>query len=205
MITYHWLWIDLLQLEVVCCRVSSMQGTGVWLGIGIVIIIVIVGLVLFRSTGDEELAPGEESVLDLQDVSLPAADAPAGVQFDQPPVDLPDATSREQADDGLLDSVNGSPAEKAASEEVMISMSEVGFNPSTVTIPAGTTVTFVNDGQGPHWPASAVHPTHQVLPGFDARRGLATGETYSYTFGQPGTWSMHDHLNPSTTGQIIVQ
>jgi plastocyanin len=86
-----------------------------------------------------------------------------------------------------------------------ITMSETGFLPASLTIAAGTTVTFLNNGQAAHWPASDVHPTHNILSGFDAKRGLNTGETYSYTFDQAGTWRCHDHLMPQFTCTIIVK
>ncbi len=88
-----------------------------------------------------------------------------------------------------------------------------GFSPNTLTINAGDTVTFVNKDSRPHWPASAVHPTHTVYPEtggcigskFDACKGLAQGEIFSFTFNQKGSWKYHDHLNPGLTGTIIVQ
>ena len=96
-------------------------------------------------------------------------------------------------------------ATPAATKAVVISMTDTGFSPSSVTIPVGTTVTFVNNGQASHWPASDLHPTHQILPGFDAKRGLSTGETYSYTFTKAGTWQFHDHLLPSLKGSVVAQ
>lgn len=90
-------------------------------------------------------------------------------------------------------------------DEVTISITDNGFEPETVTIASGTTVTFVNNGQANHWPASDVHPTHEILPDFDAKGGLATGDTYSYTFEEAGTWRCHDHLFPSSTCAIIVE
>lgn len=96
-------------------------------------------------------------------------------------------------------------AASPAASAVRISMTDTGFSPASVTVPAGTTVTFVNNGQASHWPASATHPTHDVLPEFDSQRGIATGEEYSFTFTQAGTWKYHDHLFPQLTGQIVVQ
>ncbi len=86
-----------------------------------------------------------------------------------------------------------------------ISMDEVGFDPSELTIPVGTTVVFLNNGQAPHWPASDPHPTHTDLSAFDAKKGLATGESFSYTFTEAGTYGIHDHLNPKAKGTIIVE
>ncbi len=88
---------------------------------------------------------------------------------------------------------------------VTISITDTGFEPSTVTVKAGTPVTFVNNGQALHWPASDPHPTHGGLAGFDAKKGLATGETYTFTFTKVGTWGFHDHLNARNGGSVIVQ
>ncbi len=108
-------------------------------------------------------------------------------------------------------------AHEAASETV-IKITEQGFDPSTVTIPVGTTVRFENAGTRPHWPASNIHPTHTLYPGssvakcgtadepsiFDACRGIAPGASYSFTFDYVGSWKMHDHLAANHTGAIVV-
>lgn len=99
-------------------------------------------------------------------------------------------------------SVSPSPATPVP---VTVSITDEGFEPSTVTIPVGTKVTFVNNGQALHWPASDPHPIHTGLSGFDARKGLATGESYSFTFTKAGTFGMHDHLNFRLKGSIVVQ
>ena len=92
-----------------------------------------------------------------------------------------------------------------------------GFTPTTLTVPQGSTITFVNKDSQKHWPASAVHPTHTVYPGsdkkkcgtleqskiFDACRGLAQGEEFSFTFNEKGSWNYHDHLT-GFKGIIIV-
>lgn len=86
-----------------------------------------------------------------------------------------------------------------------ISIDDTGFTPSTLTIAAGTTVLFTNNGQALHWPASDPHPTHGGMSGFDAKKGLATGEVYSFVFTKAGTFGMHDHLNVKLKATIIVQ
>lgn len=88
---------------------------------------------------------------------------------------------------------------------VAVSMSDEAFEPSTLTISAGDTVVFTNNGQALHWPASNPHPVHNNLPTFDAKKGLATGETYSYAFMEPGTFGMHDHVNAKIKGTIVVE
>lgn len=88
-----------------------------------------------------------------------------------------------------------------------------GFSPATLTIKQGETVQFINKDAQPHWPASAVHPTHTAYPEtggcigskFDACAVLKQNETFNFTFNQIGTWKYHDHLNPSLKGTIIVE
>lgn len=98
-----------------------------------------------------------------------------------------------------------SPSPSAKAKPMSVSIDDEGFTPATVTIPVGTTVTFTNNGQALHWPASDPHPVHTGLAGFDAKKGLATGATYSFTFNKAGTFGMHDHLNASVKGTIVVK
>lgn len=88
---------------------------------------------------------------------------------------------------------------------VIIEITSVGFSPASVTIAPGTTVEFVNKDTDSHWPASAVHPIHNVCPGFDALRGLVQDESYSFTFTEQKECPYHDHLRPSLKGTIRVQ
>ena len=78
------------------------------------------------------------------------------------------------------------------------------FSPSEVKIKKGGTVTWVNKSQNPVWPASNPHPIHTDYPGFDASRGLANGESYSFTFDKAGSWGYHNHLNPGMRGEVKV-
>jgi len=98
-----------------------------------------------------------------------------------------------------------------------VEITAAGFSPGTLTINAGDAVMFVNKDTMPHRPASAQHPTHNAYPEpggctgskFDACKGLAQDESWSFTFYQVGEWKYHDHLNcctnPAFFGTIIVQ
>ncbi len=97
------------------------------------------------------------------------------------------------------------PTPPAAVTPKEITVSSAGFSPSTLTVPVGTSVVFKNTEESQHWPASDPHPAHTIVPGFDAKKGLKNGETYSYTFDKVGTFSFHDHLNPGFKGSITVQ
>lgn len=88
--------------------------------------------------------------------------------------------------------------------KVSVSYGASGFAPNTVTVKIGTTVVWTNQSQGGMWVASAVHPTHQLLPGFDQLRSVAIGGTYEYTFVKVGTWKYHNHVQASDTGTVVV-
>jgi len=92
---------------------------------------------------------------------------------------------------------------------IVVRMTDNGFEPNAVTVPAGTAVRFSNEDGVAHWPASAPHPVHTDYPEFDAKRGIAPGESYSFVFDKVGTWKFHDHLNccsnPKWFGTVAVQ
>ncbi|GEM_PF-1503413 len=83
--------------------------------------------------------------------------------------------------------------------------SDSQFIPRELKIKKGDMVMWINRSGILTWPASAIHPTHQVYPGFDALRGLGKEESYSFKFDRVGSWRYHDHLNPSVTGAVIVE
>ncbi|MEX0649528.1 MAG: cupredoxin domain-containing protein [Candidatus Andersenbacteria bacterium] len=170
-----------------------MKTSAIITTIGVIIILVIGGLVLLRSQGENVVSP-DPTPPDTQEES----DDLFQQEIDFEP-QVPLGEENEPAASPLP------AAEGETQEAVTIRMSETGFSPPQLTVDAGTTVTFVNDGQALHWPASDLHPTHDALPGFDARQGLTTGATYSYTFTEVGTWRFHDHLNPSATGAVVVR
>ena len=102
--------------------------------------------------------------------------------------------------------------------ENVIEITSTGFNPATLEVKLGDTVTFVNKDNQAHWPASAMHPTHTVYPGsdiekcgtaddnniFDSCKGIRQSEEYKFTFNEKGSWGYHDHLAAGLRGKIIV-
>ena len=89
--------------------------------------------------------------------------------------------------------------------EALIEYKNGVFNPSTLRVLVGTKVTFVNNGTKEVWPASGRHPAHDICPGFDALRGLKSGEVYSYTFSQVAECPFHNHVAPAERGSIEVK
>ncbi len=80
-----------------------------------------------------------------------------------------------------------------------------GFAPAGLEIAVGETVTFVNESGNHMWVASAIHPTHELLPEFDQEEGTPNGSMYSFTFTKTGVWKFHDHLNPGMKGSVMVK
>ncbi len=78
-----------------------------------------------------------------------------------------------------------------------------GFSPASLTVKAGTTVTWVNKSGSDATVNSAPHPIHTAYPPLNLG-GFSDGSTLSLTFDKPGTYGYHNHLNPSDTGEINV-
>ena len=98
-----------------------------------------------------------------------------------------------------------SPVSRDELMSVFVVIDESGkFSPREIKIKKGGKVTWVNKSQNRVWPASNPHPIHTDYSGFDALHGLATGESYSFTFEKVGSWGYHDHFNPSTRGEVKV-
>lgn len=101
------------------------------------------------------------------------------------------------------------PAANRGAQTHNVSMNTEGFTanaktPTDLTIRAGDSVVFTNDETRDRWPASAIHPTHLLCPGFDARDPVKSGESYSHTFTAAQECPFHDHLIPTLRGKITV-
>lgn len=77
------------------------------------------------------------------------------------------------------------------------------FVPARLDIGTGDEVVFVNDSRIPVWPASNIHPTHEILSSFDPLEPIAPGESWTYTFVDDGYWRYHNHIDPSETGLVV--
>ena len=79
------------------------------------------------------------------------------------------------------------------------------FVPKRLEVDPGQQVTFVNESDKPFWPASNIHPTHEIYPEFDALGPIAPGEAWVFTFDAPGFWRYHNHRGPRETGIVVVK
>ena len=78
-----------------------------------------------------------------------------------------------------------------------IVMGNFSFQPGTLTIKAGTKVTWINRDDVPH---TAVDTDKR----FNSKT-LDTDDQFSFTFKEPGTYNYFCALHPKMTGQIIVK
>lgn len=82
-------------------------------------------------------------------------------------------------------------------------MQGTAFNPSTKTIAAGTTITWINKDQMIH---TATSGTPNAPAGIFNSGNMSNGGTFSHTFNTPGTFRYFCIPHASTmTGTIIVQ
>jgi len=77
-----------------------------------------------------------------------------------------------------------------------VTIQNMAFNPSTLNVKVGTTVTWINNDT----------VTHDVTSdtGLFTSGNLTNGQSYNYTFNQTGNYSYHCAIHPSMTGTIIV-
>jgi plastocyanin len=83
----------------------------------------------------------------------------------------------------------------SALNEVIIQ--NFSFAPATLTVKAGTKVTWVNRDDEPHTAADTDKRFKSST--------LDTGDKFSFTFNEPGTYNYYCTLHPKMTGQIIVK
>jgi plastocyanin len=71
------------------------------------------------------------------------------------------------------------------------------FGPAAITVPVGTTVTWINRDDIPH----TVVSTDKVFKS----KVLDTDEKFSFTFTKPGEYPYFCSIHPKMTGKVVVQ
>ena len=80
----------------------------------------------------------------------------------------------------------------------------VTFNPIRLDINLGDVVRFENLSSDPMWPASNIHPTHEIYSKFDPKRAVAAGDSWFFKFDRSGFWRYHNHLAPNISGLVVT-
>ncbi len=92
----------------------------------------------------------------------------------------------------------------AHSQTQIIEMTPNGFEPESVTVDVNSTIIFLNKDSEPRWPASNVHPTHELYAEFDPKKPINPSESWPFSPKRAGKWKYHDHLFPHKRGTITV-
>lgn len=79
-----------------------------------------------------------------------------------------------------------------------VSIHNFTFAPATLTVKAGTAVTWTNKDDIPHAIASSTSA-------FTKSKALDTDDTFSFTFTTPGTYKYFCYLHPQMVGTIVVE
>jgi len=87
--------------------------------------------------------------------------------------------------------------EESTSTSIEVKLSGFTFVPATVTVSAGSTVTWTNQDSAPHTVTSETDI-------FDSGR-LSTNDSFSYTFTDRGTFSYYCTIHPYMKGEVIVE
>ena len=102
-----------------------------------------------------------------------------------------------------------SPTSASGGGSSAVSIADFAFSPQTLTVPAGTTVTWTNNDGAPHTVTSTDGPSTsaQTTGVFDSGN-LGSGQTFSFTFDKPGTFyyvcTLHA-AQASMHGTVVVQ
>ena len=88
-------------------------------------------------------------------------------------------------------------AQQYAAAATDVKIDNFSFGPGTLTVAAGTTVTWTNRDDIPH----NVVSTADVFKS----KVVDTDEKFSYTFTKPGTFPYFCSIHPKMTGKVVVQ
>jgi len=95
----------------------------------------------------------------------------------------------------------GAPRLKASDQNstanAEIKIDNFSFGPQAITVPVGTTVTWINRDDIPHTVVST--------EGVFKSKVQDTDEKFSYTFTKAGTYPYYCSVHPKMTGQVIVK
>jgi plastocyanin len=96
----------------------------------------------------------------------------------------------------LVGALGAAAATSAAPPASQITIKDFMFAPASLTIKAGTTVTWLNEDEEPHTVVSA---------GLFRSKAIDTKETFTFTFEKPGEYHFVCTIHPQMMGTVIVQ
>jgi plastocyanin len=116
-----------------------------------------------------------------------AAPKASGSAAPPPMTSMPGMTTSAAADD---------PAQTKPVATDSVAIKNFAFSPATVAVKVGTTVTWTNGDQDPH--------TATATGGAFKSPTLNSGDTFRYTFTQPGRYEYLCTIHPFMTATVVV-
>ncbi len=89
-------------------------------------------------------------------------------------------------------------------ETTVITYSDAGFSPASITVKSGLTVLIKNSTSHTLQFDSDPHPAHTDNRELNVDT-IRAGESKSFMVSKSGRFGYHNHLNPSETGTIVVE
>ena len=89
-------------------------------------------------------------------------------------------------------------------ETISVEVTDSGFLPASLTVKLNTRVKWTNKTDKAISINSDDHPTHKLYPKINLSEVLS-GTSVSTIFDKSGTYTYHDHYNPTRTGKIVVE
>jgi len=99
----------------------------------------------------------------------------------------------------ILGAKNSAVAAQQKPQSAEVKIDNFSFGPATLTVSAGSTVTWTNRDDIPHTVVSSDDP--KVF----RSKVLDTDEKFSFKFDKAGTYSYFCSVHPKMTGKVVVQ
>jgi plastocyanin len=96
-----------------------------------------------------------------------------------------------------LSSVKAGNNDQASAASAEVKIDNFSFEPQTITVAVGTTVTWTNRDDIPHTAVST--------EGVFKSKVMDTDEKFSNTFTKAGTYPYYCSIHPKMTGKVVVQ
>jgi len=131
--------------------------------------------------------------------SVGAAMVAAAFAFGSANLAQAQSMSHDMSDMGHMGGAMPADAATQAAGPNQVVINNFAFGPATLTVKAGTTVTWINkDGDAHTVTGAGPKPLFASQP-------LDTGDTFSFTFEKPGTYAYSCKIHPTMKGSVVVQ
>lgn len=133
--------------------------------------------------------------------------------------DSPDEVTSNPPEDPVDSNNSENTSSQDEGNQTIITYTDSGFEPGTITVEQGTTITWQSEASRRMWIGSNRHPTHTQYDGSSTGEHCenrepvsssvfdqcSSGQTFSFTFKQTGEWNYHNHRYSTHTGTVIVE